>query len=376
MIVIAFYHMDKTGGTSIMQWFVHQRAAVFHYGQASCFFSLPQHADLFGRPQHTQDKACREKLSNDGLLDTTNATSNRLVYVELHAHVKYMMWNRLLPKIAQLRQRHKIVLSFALVREPVSHMLSHYGMWAPRVANRTTMPIEEWLNTSSESHGLQTRELAASGWMRDGTWCDTTTAVERLQLIDVACTTRWMHTCMGRIAAVIGRPYAREDMVRVAPQGSQGRARHELAKVRGQLPYSLLLGAARCDQRLLDQEEVWVHTRLPAVDPFSSAWHRKSVAGHCGMTTRRGLDACLTDAQGAFRLPKAGLLGGWETAGPACAELCRRCANCHFISVSLLWADCSWYRRCDLNATTALEGSRSATVLPVALAASADFMGS
>ena len=350
-----------------MQWFAHQGAAVFHYGLVSCFFSLPQHADLFGRRQDTQDEACRKKLSEDGLLDTTNVTSNRLVYVEFHAHVKFMMWSRLLPKMAQLRQRHKIVLSFALVREPVSHMLSQYGMWAPRFANHTTMPIEEWLSTPSMSHGLQTRELALSGTGPD-TWCDTTTAVERLQLIDVACTTRWTHTCMGRVAAVVGRPYAREDMVRVVPQGSQRRARHELDKVRGQLPFSLLLGAARCDQRLLDQEELWVHTRLPDADPVTSAWHRQSVAGHCGVTIRRGMDACLTHADGAFSLPKAGLLGGWKTAGPACAELCRKCTNCHFISVSLRWKDCSWYRRCNLKATTTLEGSRSAKVLRATVA--------
>ena len=39
----------------------------------------------------------------------------------------------------------------------------------------------------------------------------------------------------------------------------------------------------------------------------------------------------------------------WWHAVATCLDHCSRCEGCHHISVSLRFADCSWYRRCDAS---------------------------
>ena len=43
-------------------------------------------------------------------------------------------------------------------------------------------------------------------------------------------------------------------------------------------------------------------------------------------------------------------LDSWEDAAQECRKLCERCRRCRYMTVSLYYADCSWYHECDLPA--------------------------
>ena len=360
--MVAFYHIAKTGGSSVMSWFADNRAAVFHYGQWKCFFMLPQHADLFNYKAAPPEE-CQQKYEQDAV-SISNATSNRLVYVEFHAHTKSLFWDKLIPTLPQLRQRHEVVVTFTIVREPLAHMISYYRCFAPRLTNKsTTMPLEEWLRRP-EVHGLQTRELTVNRWGANslsapeaGTDCNTTLATQRLQLLDFSCTTRWMNACMEDVAAVVEMPFSSAGMPHAEPFGSRGRTIHEMEKLYsadGQLPASLVLKAIECDQKLLDQEQTWVHMRRPngSVPASRSVWLTQSLPGYCGTTRgkRDPMHQCRTSDSGSFQLSKAEVFGGWNSAGKVCAEHCRMCARCRFVSLSLRHSDCSWFQNCSLTA--------------------------
>ena len=66
--------------------------------------------------------------------------------------------------------------------------------------------------------------------------------------------------------------------------------------------------------------------------------------GYCGWTTKEG--SCTKGTKGAWNADKHGIHNLAD-----CAARCRRCANCHFVSLSLssTHRDCSWYQECDMR---------------------------
>ena len=75
------------------------------------------------------------------------------------------------------------------------------------------------------------------------------------------------------------------------------------------------------------------------------------VPGSCGPTSWNPPDdQCACDDQGSFKLAPSEL-ASWHTAAKACQRRCQDCARCRWISVSLQWADCSWYAGCDAPRT-------------------------
>ena len=87
---------------------------------------------------------------------------------------------------------------------------------------------------------------------------------------------------------------------------------------------------------------------VEASDFAARDWLNRSTRGHCGITTTAG--DCDISRHGAFGLSDCAIEGGWETAVSECLEKCERCSGCRFVTVSLSYKDCSWYRKCDLDA--------------------------
>jgi hypothetical protein len=46
---------------------------------------------------------------------------------------------------------------------------------------------------------------------------------------------------------------------------------------------------------------------------------------------------------------QVGETASWQLAASTCLAHCDRCSGCAFVSISLKFADCSWYRSCDLS---------------------------
>ena len=55
---------------------------------------------------------------------------------------------------------------------------------------------------------------------------------------------------------------------------------------------------------------------------------------------------CATDDWGSFRLEGANA-SSWTSASRALVEFCRGCQRCTAISLSVKWADCSWFWSCE-----------------------------
>ena len=71
-------------------------------------------------------------------------------------------------------------------------------------------------------------------------------------------------------------------------------------------------------------------------------WHE----GYCAKTITS--NACTDDEEmGAFEL-KGREYSNWADALTQCSHTCLACKQCHYVSVSLDFRDCSWYRHCAL----------------------------
>lgn len=70
--------------------------------------------------------------------------------------------------------------------------------------------------------------------------------------------------------------------------------------------------------------------------------------GYCEATKEGEAGHCLTGSKGSSPLPKHHR-ASWEAAMRYCASRCASCKQCNYISVSIEWADCSWYSSCDLE---------------------------
>ena len=77
-------------------------------------------------------------------------------------------------------------------------------------------------------------------------------------------------------------------------------------------------------------------------------WLDGSFAGHCGATTTGRVGDCFEGDSGNLGLPLTDQ-GNWSIAINKCVLLCFACKRCRYVSLSLKWADCSWYHECALS---------------------------
>ena len=82
-----------------------------------------------------------------------------------------------------------------------------------------------------------------------------------------------------------------------------------------------------------------------------SAWLNASTEGYCAVTcpehNQPASELCDHADKGSFVLQRSSKT--WRAAVHECLDRCKSCKRCRFISVSLFWADCSYYARCRLK---------------------------
>ena len=89
-----------------------------------------------------------------------------------------------------------------------------------------------------------------------------------------------------------------------------------------------------------------------ALHPLTRLPRSKWAVGFCCETAELGLGqssggSCADGSRGSFALPEH-VRSSWHTAHAFCNAHCLRCPRCAVVSVSLQWADCSWFSQCDL----------------------------
>ena len=86
-----------------------------------------------------------------------------------------------------------------------------------------------------------------------------------------------------------------------------------------------------------------VHTSRFAMQNASAAWLRVSMRGFCDTTETGG--GC-RGKKGSFRITES----TWPAAVKQCLSFCQRCAPCKYVSISVVYEDCSWFSHCDADA--------------------------
>ncbi|KAL1530778.1 hypothetical protein AB1Y20_001676 [Prymnesium parvum] len=76
-----------------------------------------------------------------------------------------------------------------------------------------------------------------------------------------------------------------------------------------------------------------------------SAWLATASRGYCAETNDREAGDCSLGDQGAFGL-SAAARHSWPAAAAECLARCAACPRCRHVSLSLAFADCSWYHSC------------------------------
>ena len=134
------------------------------FTHTSCFFSM--HDDVF--PGYADSWDVR-RCSGPQKPSWQRAS----VAVEFHAYSRRRYWNELVPQLAVLRQRYAAlngtVLTVAMFREPVSHVMSVYRMWPPSrrcrcgsdKVGKHAVPLPDWLPLAV---GLQAGSLTLDSW--------------------------------------------------------------------------------------------------------------------------------------------------------------------------------------------------------------------
>ena len=79
----------------------------------------------------------------------------------------------------------------------------------------------------------------------------------------------------------------------------------------------------------------------------ASAWLRQSSEGYCEPTTDAG--SCKRGRKGSWAMPAVSTHQGWATAAAWCLDRCSHCRRCRFVSISLVFNDCSWYASCNTS---------------------------
>ena len=70
--------------------------------------------------------------------------------------------------------------------------------------------------------------------------------------------------------------------------------------------------------------------------------------GFCEATTDGDEGDCAAGNKGTYKLTPAEV-SSWTVAAEACTRRCKRCGRCRFISLSIRFADCSWFQSCRLG---------------------------
>lgn len=265
MRTIASYHIMKTGGSTILDYFSRNGAVVFNYGQTDCFLALQHHSDLF--PAFG--------FAASGLRHCKNitATNDSTVFVEFHSWSVARFWSELWPRRGAMAERHAASGGFfatlVLIRDPISHIASSYAMWPP-MTNDTLVPLATWL-TGTAAAGRQTRELTREVYTFLGCSTNTTElAIARLRAFTVACNMRWISRCLGLLVAEITTlnlsldNHGHAQLPWYKPRSySTPQAKVEVAKARATVPLAHWSRAAACDQRLIDREAEWMLPEWP-----------------------------------------------------------------------------------------------------------------
>lgn len=76
------------------------------------------------------------------------------------------------------------------------------------------------------------------------------------------------------------------------------------------------------------------------------SWLQRSAVGHCGDTEYNA--DCSREGRGAWTISRAAYKAGWAAAARECLRRCAKCAQCRVVSISLKYADCSWYTHCPI----------------------------
>ena len=77
-----------------------------------------------------------------------------------------------------------------------------------------------------------------------------------------------------------------------------------------------------------------------------ASWLAGAARGHCGVTVPSDGHNCFSGTRGSLGLTRE-QSRSWETAAAACLAKCAACARCRHVTVSLQYADCSWYHDCE-----------------------------
>ena len=81
----------------------------------------------------------------------------------------------------------------------------------------------------------------------------------------------------------------------------------------------------------------------------ATRWIDAAYDGYCART-KAGVSDCTAGTSGSWSLAKQRPLH-WPKAVRLCLDLCDGCERCRFVTVSVKYADCSWYQSCNLGRT-------------------------
>lgn len=231
-----FYHVEKTGGSAVMRW-LHKMAntkdgkltgqkprltSLMDFTHTSCFFALHSDGLFPGYAGKWDPRRCSGPQQPPW--------QRAAVAVEFHAYSRRRYWEELVPMLPAMRARYAAangtLITVAMFREPVSHVLSVYRMWPPSrrckcggsQMAKHAVPLPDWLPRAS---GLQAGSLTldAYGHMRKGfhnlRGCETLAQGRaRLQTFDVVGVMDCMRGLLEYLCSRMGWPCA-EDAARL-----------------------------------------------------------------------------------------------------------------------------------------------------------------
>ena len=107
--------------------------------------------------------------------------------------------------------------------------------------------------------------------------------------------------------------------------------------------------------------------RSRAIVAAYKGWRGAARAGSCGQTRAGAGGDCAHGDKGVLR---GAVARSWQWSSLhaltiSCLHACAACGRCNYISVSLLYVDCSWYHRCDVDHLPSSSTTRSHLSGPV-----------
>lgn len=252
--LVVLFHIEKTGGTALREWFQGYRRGspaltrpnsgfgfdrFFEQGEYTCFrwlhpslFKAPQRWDPHGTAKQSRE-AMRERCSHsDGAVQPDWSTGSYAF--EIHGkQARDFYFASIHPHLALLRERYRAhngsVLTLLTLREPRAHLLSSYLMWPPREPGPASLgpedrahvscvgavPLPRWLSTARGlQHGALTGALENTplGGMTNPRGC--AEAARSAQLLgdfdlvgSTACLPDTMHALERRLGWARDAPY-------------------------------------------------------------------------------------------------------------------------------------------------------------------------